>query len=142
MQQKATWECDYEVQGTDKVRGWVLTICWYLSILVSSAISVYFVQYTHILNANCEGQSDSQSNGHRVGSLNLKIALVYLICAKYILSIFVLFDMQSWVFFVQKGLFCSPTFYLLSVLLFVHAKSALWECDIVFFLVWCRICIS
>lgn len=25
-----------------------------------SAISVYFVQYTHILNANCEGQSDSQ----------------------------------------------------------------------------------
>lgn len=73
VQQKATWECDYKGQGTDRVRCRVLTICWNESTLVSSAICDYFVQYTHILNANCEGQSDSQSNGHSVGLLNLKI---------------------------------------------------------------------
>lgn len=75
MQQKATEECDYVGQGTGKVRYRVLTICWKLSILDSSTISVYFVQHTHILNANCEGQSDSQSNGHSIGLLNLKIYL-------------------------------------------------------------------
>lgn len=41
--------------------------------------------------------------------------------------------MQSWVFF------CSQSFILFANILFivnvaVHAKSALWECDIVFFL--------
>lgn len=41
--------------------------------LVSLAICVYFVQHTYIPDANCEGQSDSQSNGHRAGLLDLEI---------------------------------------------------------------------
>lgn len=35
---------------------------------------VYFVQYMHILDTNCEGQSDSQSNG--LSSFNLKITFI------------------------------------------------------------------
>lgn len=44
--------------------------------LVSLAVCVYFVQNTYILDANCEGQSDSQSNGHRAGLLDLEITYV------------------------------------------------------------------
>lgn len=128
MQKKATWECDYEGQGTDKVRCWVLTICWNESILVSSAICVYFVQYTHILDANCEGQSDSQSNGHRVGSLNLKIT--YLICAKYILSIFFCI-----IWYAILSILCSQSFILFADILFI-VNVAVCSCQERFMRMW------
>lgn len=54
---ETTRECDYEGQGTDRVSveglffRFISHLCFFF----------FFVQYTHILNANCEGQSDSRA---------------------------------------------------------------------------------
>lgn len=92
-----------------------------------------FVQRTHTLDANCEGQSDSQSNGHSVGLLNPKITSVYLICAKYTLFASCLIGDPEYSLFTKFYFVCQRFIYCHCCCLFM--PRALYENVTLFFLV-------